>query len=92
VTTIDYSTAAELFAARSRLPRRQPIEYRRFASAAEAIQFAIEELPAEFLAGAYLEVDEERFDRNAIRQLYDSADYPLARRAPAGQQQRFVRG
>jgi hypothetical protein len=38
-------------------------------------------------AGAYLEVDEARFDRNEIRRLYDSADYPLARRAPVRQQQ-----
>jgi hypothetical protein len=83
MTGFDYNTSAELFAARSRLPRRQAIEYRRFGSAAEAIRFAIEELPPELLAGAYLEVDEERFDGKAIRQLYDSADYPLARSAPA---------
>jgi Arc/MetJ-type ribon-helix-helix transcriptional regulator len=92
VTTFDYSTAAELFAASNRWPKRQVIEYRRFASAADAIRFAIEELPPKLLAGAYLEVDEERFDRNAIRQLYESADYPLTRGAPARQQQRFVRG
>jgi Arc/MetJ-type ribon-helix-helix transcriptional regulator len=87
VTTFDYSTAAELFAARSRRPTRQTIEYRRFASAADAIRYAIEELRPAFLAGAYLEVDEERFDRFEIRRLYDSADYPLARRAPVRQQQ-----
>jgi hypothetical protein len=58
VTTFDYSTAAELFAARSRWPMRQTIEYRRFASAADAIRYAIEELRPALLAGAYLEVDE----------------------------------
>jgi hypothetical protein len=83
MTIFDYNSTAELYAARSRWPRRQHIEYRRFGSAAEAIRFAIEELPPDFLAGAYLEVDEERFDSTAIRQLYDSADYPLARGAPA---------
>jgi hypothetical protein len=83
MTIFNYNTAAELFAARSRSPRRQAIEYRRFGSAAEAIRFAIEELPPDLLAGAYLEVDEERFDSKAIRQLYESADYPLARSTPA---------
>jgi hypothetical protein len=43
-------------------------------------QGAIEELTRELLASVYLEVNEERFDGDAIRRLYDSAKYPLARR------------
>ena len=39
----------------------------------------MEVLPAEFLMGAYLEVDEERFDGTGIKQLYASKDYPLTR-------------
>lgn len=77
----DYSAPAELFPTRSRKGNR-PMAYRRFAKAAEAIRFAIEELSPTHLLGAHLEVEEARFDRDGIRRLYDSEDYPLARRDP----------
>jgi hypothetical protein len=83
MTAFDYSTAAELFPTRSWKSRRQPLKYRRFDSAADAVRFAIEDLPPGLLAGAYLQVEEERFNADAIRRLYDSAEYPLARRALA---------
>jgi hypothetical protein len=59
------------------------MSYRRFDTAAEAIRFAIEELPAALLLGAFLEVDEVRFGGDDIRRLYDSPDYPLPRVIPA---------
>jgi hypothetical protein len=86
----DYGTVAQLFPTRSEaesFPTRRRklgrglVGYRRFARAADAIRFAIEELPAELLPEACLEVDAEIFDRDGIRRLYDSSDYPLARRA-----------
>ena len=55
------------------------MRYRRFDTAAEAICFAIEELPAPMLTGVYLQVEDERFDGDQIRELYDSAAYPFAR-------------
>jgi len=37
----------------------------------------------DLLLGAFLEVEEERFDGKGIRALYDSPDYPLPRRRTA---------
>ena len=42
----DYETPAELFMAKRKGGTRQPLGYRRFGTAAEAIRFAIEEFPA----------------------------------------------
>jgi hypothetical protein len=81
MTEFDYNAAAELFPTRRRIPRRQPLGYRRFDQAAQAIRFAIEDLPADLLNGAYLEVDEERFNSDQIRGLYERPDYPLTRRS-----------
>ena len=76
---VNYNAEAELFPPRRRSFSRGPIGYKRFKSAAEAIRFAMEELPPELLLGAYLEVKEDRFDGPAIRQLYESEAYPLQR-------------
>jgi hypothetical protein len=78
-TIFDYNAEAELFPTRSRKSSRRPVKYKRFEKASDAIRFAIEELPQELLLGAYLEVDEERYDCDSIRRLYESADYPRAR-------------
>jgi hypothetical protein len=83
MATFDYSIEAELFPTRSRKTGRSGFGYRRFVCAAEAVRFAIEELPPEGLAGAFLQVDEERFDGAGIRRLYEHADYPLARNGTA---------
>jgi hypothetical protein len=79
VGVFDYRAPAELYASASKTGKR-PMRYTRFKSAAEAIKYAVEELPPELLIGSTLEVNEERFDGFGIRALYDSASYPLRRR------------
>jgi len=76
------STVSEVGLFPTRRPRmRQPTGYGRFARAADAIRFAIEELPPELFLATQLKVAEERFDGDGIRRLYKSVEYPLARRA-----------
>jgi hypothetical protein len=79
----DYEAEAELFSARNRKSSRQSSGYKRFDRAADAIRFAIEDLPPEQLLRAHLQVEEARFDGNGIRRLYDAAAYPLVRRDAA---------
>src|SRR6476469_5462538 len=74
----DYDAAAEIYPSRARGSRRHPVGYKRFESAAEALRFAIEQLPAEALVGAYLEIGEERYDAREMRVLYDASAYPLS--------------
>jgi hypothetical protein len=74
--TFDYSAEAELFPPRLRKSPHQRFGYRRFARATDAVRFAIEELPAELLLGAVLEVDGERYGGEQIRRLYGEAAEP----------------
>jgi hypothetical protein len=79
--TFDYAASAELFMPKNqRRGARQPLSYRRFATAAEAIRFAVEEFPAISTLGALMRVGEERFNGDDIRRLYDSTSYPRRRR------------
>lgn len=78
----DYGAPAELFPSRGR-KGKSLAAYRRFDTAAEALRFAMEDVPAPALVGAYLEVEEARFGVREMRQLYEYAGYPLNRTAPA---------
>ncbi|HUH76981.1 MAG TPA: hypothetical protein VLZ53_06440 [Devosia sp.] len=77
---IDYSAPAELFPGKNSKKTRK-IGYKRFNSAAEALRFAVEDMPAILLRGAHLEVDEKRFDGTEIVDLYRADAFPLARAA-----------
>ena len=76
----DYNAPAELFPTRNKRVATHA-RYRRFDTAAEAVRFAIEDVPALALNGAYLEVNEARFGTQEIRYLYDNAAFPLLRTA-----------
>jgi len=82
--TFDYGAPAELFMAKRKGTSRQPLGYRRFTTAAEAIRFAVEEFPAAHALGALMQVGDERFDGDDIRRLYKRDDYPLRRRLSLG--------
>jgi hypothetical protein len=85
----DYGAVAELFPRRQRTRTMGAVTHMRFAAAAEAIRYAVEEIPASSFRGAFLEVNEERFDSNEIRRLYESVEYPLPRQ-PAGIRDRLL--
>ena len=78
--TFDYGVPAELFIGKRKAGARQPLTYRRFATAAEAIRFAVEELPAVRALGAWMQVGDKRFDADNIQRLYQRNDFPLQRR------------
>jgi hypothetical protein len=77
--TFDYGIPAELFMGKRKGGPRQ-LRYRRFATAADAIRFAVEELPAVRALGAWMQVGDQRFDGDDIQRLYQSDDFPLQRR------------
>jgi len=78
--TFDYAASAELFMRSRKRGSRQQLSYRRFATAAEAIRFAIEELPAIHALGPWMQVGDERFNSDDIRRLYESTGYQRRRR------------
>jgi hypothetical protein len=75
--SINYNASAELFP--SRRYAKSLARYRRFSTAAEAVQYVIEEMPEAWLNGTFLDVDGTRFEGRQIRALYDVEAYPLER-------------
>jgi hypothetical protein len=80
IMTFNYCSPAELFTAKRKRGPWQRLGYRRFATAAEAIRFAVEDFPAMRALGAWTLVGDERYDSDEIHRLYESNDYPLGRR------------
>jgi hypothetical protein len=71
----DYNVPAELFLAKPMKGSRT--KYRRFATAAEAIRYAVEDLRTPRAFGAWLQVGDERFNSVEIQRLYEDGEYPL---------------
>ena len=72
----DYNSPAELYLSRR---RGRHTDYRRFATAAEAIHYAVEELRTRRSLSAWMQVGDERFNGDEIHRLYDDAEYPLGK-------------
>jgi hypothetical protein len=81
MAAFDFGAIAELYPCKGRGGARSPVSYHRFETAAEAIRYAIEELPPALLNGAILEINEDRYHKDQIRAFYDSKEFPLTRRA-----------
>ena len=73
--SFDYNAPAELFLSKRVGYTRE--KYRRFATAAEAIRYAVEDLQTPKAFGAWLQVGDERFSSSEIQRLYEADDYPL---------------
>ncbi len=73
-----FSVPADVYVHRSKR-RTGPVQFRKFGSLAEAVQYAIEEVPLIGLTGVSIESGDERYEGKAIRALYESATYPLRR-------------
>jgi hypothetical protein len=76
----DYDAPAEIYTSTGRGAQKKPVTYRRFERSADAIRFAIEELPLPLQRGTVMEVDDGRFEFAQILDLYGSDRYPLSRR------------
>jgi len=80
VYSFDYNAPAELYPGRNRKSAKKA-SYRRFETAADAIRFAVEELPEPLLLGACIEINEQRLNYKDIQALYASEQYPLEKRS-----------
>jgi hypothetical protein len=74
----EYDAPADLYWSDRQGPRKRPV-YRGFARSAEAICFAIEQLPPSAQPSAIMEMGDDRIAFAQIRALYDSERYPLIR-------------
>jgi hypothetical protein len=71
LANFDYSAPADVYIAHA-WGSKAPVTFRRFASSAEAIRFAVEELPRSAQRGIAMEVGDDRFQFINILDLYVS--------------------
>ena len=75
----NFDTPAELYSSRNhRAGRFSGLKYRRFETLAEAVKYAVEEIPTQ-LHFARIETGDSSFRAAEIKELYGSSDFPLPR-------------
>jgi hypothetical protein len=79
MTNFDYAVPGEFYSRKRSGRKPTGLTYQRFDLAAEAIRFAIEDLPSAAFTGCMLEASGERFGARELRALYESPRYPLPR-------------
>ena len=75
MSSFDYNAPAELFL--SKPAKGSHTKYRRFATAAEALRYAVEDLRIPKAFGAWLEVGDDRFSGSEIQRLYEADEFLL---------------
>jgi hypothetical protein len=74
MSSFDYNAPAELFL--SKPAKSSRTKYRRFATAAEALRYAVEDLRMPKAFSAWLGLGDARLDSNEIQRPYEANDYP----------------
>jgi hypothetical protein len=75
----NYKASVEFYSRRSSGKKANSLTFQRFNTAAEAIRFAMEDLPSAAFGGCMLEADGERFGAKELKELYASPRYPFPR-------------
>ncbi len=70
MTSEDLSSPAEIFISKGIGRKRNALGYHRFDTAAEAIEFAVEEFSDLGGEGLVMTVDDKRFNLTALRQIH----------------------
>jgi hypothetical protein len=80
----EFGSPADVYFSRSRgrTWNRQRLSFRRFDTLAEAVRYAVEDLP-NGLEEFFINVEDQRLDRDGARRLYESDAYPMVRRLEA---------
>ena len=79
VTDFGYDAPAEFYGWKSQGKGRGAVTFRRFATGAEAVRHAIEDVPVAALGSCVLEVNGKRFRGQEIRTLYVSRKFSQRR-------------
>ena len=80
MVTFDYNAAGELFPPRLRKSPHRQFGYRRFARAADAVRFAIEELPPDCFRAPFLRSTGRGMSAKTFAALTTARIFPCSRK------------